>query len=171
MSKIVKKYKFLLIFLLIIVLLLFKNEVFYLLFSYKKVQNFSEQTISIREKQQFISDLDLEIMINETLNYTNKLSFAYNNDYYKKKANCSGYAFTFQNYFNSLAKERNSIYRAFHVRGVIYFLSFNINRLFKDPFFKTHYYIEIKNMKTNETIFIDPSLYDYTGIKFIKSCK
>lgn len=83
------------------------------------------------------------------------------------KANCIGYSALFNSLMNYTLSERklNNNYECYHYVGKIYYADQNINSLFNDPFFKDHDFNIIKNIKQNNSIAVDPSLYEYLGIK------
>lgn len=83
------------------------------------------------------------------------------------KANCIGYSALFNSLMNyTLSKrELNNKYECYHYVGKIYYAGENINSLFNDPFFKDHDFNMIKDIKNKKQIAVDPSLYEYLGIK------
>lgn len=83
------------------------------------------------------------------------------------KANCIGYSALFNSLMNYTLSERklNNNYECYHYVGKIYYADQNINSLFNDPFFKDHDFNIIKNIKQNNSIAVDPSIYEYLGIK------
>lgn len=85
-----------------------------------------------------------------------------------KKANCVGYAA----FFNSLmqyALEKNNLaeeYTCHHFVGKIFYNGTNVNALFdNDPFFKDHDFNLIYKFDQSYEIAVDPSLYEYLGIR------
>ncbi|MBI5538764.1 MAG: hypothetical protein HY951_01795 [Bacteroidia bacterium] len=83
------------------------------------------------------------------------------------KANCIGYSTLFNSLMNySLSRKKlNNKYECSHYVGKIFYAGQNINSLFNDPFFKDHDFNVIKNIKNKNNIAVDPSLYEYLGIK------
>ena len=85
------------------------------------------------------------------------------------KANCVGYSVVFNailNYLLDKTKTETILdFTTEHVVGQISVNGININELFTDPFFKDHDFIIIDYLKSNERIGVDPSLYEYFGIK------
>lgn len=107
----------------------------------------------------------------------NQLSFTFNkcssnpNDLVKTgKANCIGYSSFFNSMMNYLLikKQLNKRYECIHYVGKIYYAGQNINALFNDPFFKDHDFNMIKDIENKNTIIVDPSLYEYLGVKRIR---
>lgn len=88
------------------------------------------------------------------------------------KANCVGYAVVFNSILNYIIdKTKEGTYPVFdtdHCVGQISINGINVHNLFTDPFFKDHDFIVINYLKCNERIAVDPSLYDYFGIKRVK---
>lgn len=83
-----------------------------------------------------------------------------------KKANCIGYAALFNSIGNYILEEKqlSDSYRFSHLVGKLDVLGFDIHSLINNPFFKDHDFNKVKNLKTNDTYFIDPSLSDYLYI-------
>lgn len=90
-----------------------------------------------------------------------------------RAANCIGYAAFFSstcNYFLSKSAW-GSDWSAKPLIGHIYLHDYNVHSLFTSPFFKDHDFVMIENMQTGERHFVDPSLYDYTHIRYIEQKK
>ena len=83
------------------------------------------------------------------------------------KANCVGYAAFFNSLMNyALRKKKlSNEYSCKHYVGKIYFDGSNVNAWFNDPFFRDHDFDVIHCIKTREDIAVDPSLFDYLGIR------
>jgi hypothetical protein len=85
------------------------------------------------------------------------------------KANCIGYAALFSTLFNAFVKmnmtDRN--WSAHPQKGQLYFLGINVHPYFDRPFFRDHDFVLLQNTMTGELIAVDPSLYDYSGIKYV----
>ncbi|TND07485.1 MAG: hypothetical protein FD123_3195 [Bacteroidetes bacterium] len=82
--------------------------------------------------------------------------------------NCVGYADFFNMLMNYLVEQKGwqKQYVCKHYVGKIYFDGTNLNALFKnDPFFKDHDFNVIKNLRGGNDIAVDPSLYEYLGMK------
>jgi len=86
-----------------------------------------------------------------------------------KQANCVGYSALFNSVANYLIikHQLQKEIVATHKYGELFFFGVNLHSYLNGPFFKSHDYNEIKNLKTEEVILIDPSLRDHTGVKFI----
>ncbi|OEK07613.1 hypothetical protein A8C32_17610 [Flavivirga aquatica] len=86
-----------------------------------------------------------------------------------RTANCIGYAAFFSASCNYLLKkyDLDSIWVATPHKGQLYLLDINIHKYFKSPFFKDHDFVIIENMRTGNTLAIDPTIYDYLGVNYI----
>jgi len=86
-----------------------------------------------------------------------------------KKANCIGYAAYFCSIMNYALELKGFTkqYRCHHYVGKIYCSGQDLNEMFNDPFFKDHDYNIITDCKSGKEIAVDPSLYEYFGIKRI----
>ncbi|HMQ87797.1 MAG TPA: hypothetical protein PKB07_09435 [Flavilitoribacter sp.] len=87
------------------------------------------------------------------------------------KANCIGYAALYASVCQQMFRQNGwaDQFQASHKVGKIYFLGYDVHRLFKDPFFKDHDYVEIRDAGTGSRLCIDPSLGDYTGIYRVRA--
>ncbi|MBI1307469.1 MAG: hypothetical protein GC181_12780 [Bacteroidetes bacterium] len=87
-----------------------------------------------------------------------------------KKANCIGYAAFFSSSCNYLLQKEqlSNIWKAQPYIGELHFLGVNIHPLFHSPFFADHDFVLIRNLKTNEVIAVDPTVYDYSGIERVR---
>jgi hypothetical protein len=86
------------------------------------------------------------------------------------RAHCVGYAHFFTAICNYLL-QRNELsgeWKAISQIGHIYLFGNDIHKYFKTPFFKDHDFVTIKNQITGEIIAVDPTLNDYSWIKFIR---
>ncbi len=85
----------------------------------------------------------------------------------KQKANCIGYSALFSSLMNyTLTKKQlDKRYECYHYVGKIYYAGQNINALFNDPFFKDHDFNMIRDIEHKNDIVVDPSLYEYLGIR------
>lgn len=121
------------------------------------------QKLSIQE----IISISDDITCN-TLSFTFKPSSEISTE---NKTNCIGYSSRFNsigNYILTRQKMRSE-YEFNHLVGEIDLLGYNIHNLFNSSFFKNHDYNQVKNKNNDECFYIDPSLSDYTGIKFVSS--
>jgi len=84
-----------------------------------------------------------------------------------KKANCIGYAAYFCSLMNYALeiKGLTKQYRCHHYVGKIYCSGQDLTGMFNDPFFKDHDYNTITDRKSGTEIALDPSLYEYLGVK------
>ena len=120
---------------------------------------------------------DISKIINASLSITaQQLSFTSgNNDedpnklVYSNKANCIGYAAFFSATCNRLLENDNLNEQWFAQPqiGQLYFLGKNIHPYFKSAFFKDHDFVTVQNKITGQTLAVDPSINDYSGIKYV----
>jgi hypothetical protein len=84
-------------------------------------------------------------------------------------ANCVGYASFFNSILNYALEQKglSNQYHSEHLVGKIYYKGENVNALFKDPFFKDHDFNVIRNSVGGTVIAVDPSLYEYLGVRRI----
>lgn len=101
------------------------------------------------------------------------LSFTAKNDIKNGKANCVGYAQLTSATINYAFKIKNLPYKAKPVVGKVYLFGINLNKVAQKilpqshrPFFKDHDFVEVN--AGSEVIYVDASLQDITGIRFIK---
>ena len=88
-----------------------------------------------------------------------------------KKANCIGYSSLFNSIGNYITGKQKLTdkYEFIHLVGKLDVFGFNVHNIFKSPFFKDHDFNEIKDKRTGESKFVDPSLRDYVKIKYVTS--
>lgn len=86
------------------------------------------------------------------------------------KANCVGYAAFFNSLMNYALKKKKLTHKfsCRHYVGKIYFDGNNVNTWFNDPFFRDHDFAVIHDLKTGEDIAVDPSLFDYLGVRRVQ---
>jgi len=84
-----------------------------------------------------------------------------------RKANCIGYSALFSSLMNyTLGKKQlDKRYKCYHYVGKIFYAGQNINALINDPFFKDHDFNLVKDKENKNNIAVDPSFYEYSGIK------
>ncbi len=86
-----------------------------------------------------------------------------------KKANCIGYAAFCSAACNQLFEEsKMKDWKATPQIAKIYVLGINVHQFISSPFFKDHDIVKIENTKTGECFFVDPSLYDYSRIRWVR---
>ena len=87
------------------------------------------------------------------------------------KANCIGYSALFNSLMNYTLKETklNKKYTCKHYVGKIYYAGQDIHSLVDDPFFKDHDLNVIRDNNNIVSVSVDPSLYEYLGVKRIKN--
>lgn len=85
------------------------------------------------------------------------------------KADCIGYSALFTVVTNYLLEQQGyaSSTRCRHAVGKLYVFGIDVHQYFKNPFFKDHHFNMIHNQETEESTFVDASLYDYFGIKTV----
>jgi hypothetical protein len=85
-------------------------------------------------------------------------------------ANCIGYAAFFSTVCNKLLEKHNlkGEWIAKPQIGQLYCFGTNIHPYFKSTFFKDHDFVIIENKNTDRFMAVDPSLYDYTRIQYVK---
>lgn len=85
------------------------------------------------------------------------------------QTNCVGYS-AFYSAACNLLLYKHGLSENWHATaqaGHLFLCGFNIHRSIKDPFFKDHDFVIIKNKITGEERSVDPSVHDYLGIKTI----
>lgn len=86
------------------------------------------------------------------------------------KANCIGYAALFQERCRWLLDSAGFAdeWQVHHLRGSLYLGDLNVHRLFSSPFWKDHDICAVENIATGQCRFVDPSLFDVTGIRRVR---
>jgi len=184
-----KKLKVLFYFLTFLFLVfLFKNKIYYHLFQYKKI---TERPVLASKDTSFTNYIHkqcppknpneikhIKEIIELALTITStQLSFAStpgsvtsNQLIHSRQGNCILYA----SYFNIVCTKilqyygYDKYYQCTHAVGKIYCGPFSMHAFTSDSFWKDHDYNIIKGNR-NEIYAVDPSLYDYTGIRWV-SC-
>jgi hypothetical protein len=85
----------------------------------------------------------------------------------KGKANCVGYAAFFDAILRYSSARSGIEVRTAPVAGKLYFLGFDMHEWIDDPFFRDHDFNRVEDLTTGKTTYVDPSLYDYTGIIYL----
>ncbi|MFN8286702.1 MAG: hypothetical protein U0V74_08120 [Chitinophagales bacterium] len=169
------------LFLLITLTILFRSWLFNHLVTYKSIGTRNNYTLT---DTALITELEKTLpqspQINEltdrALRFTaTHLTFSGhqqsanpNQLYYTRNAHCVGYASFYAASCNYLFKKYNlTQWQATPHIGQLYLLGVNIHPYFNTPFFKDHDFVLLTNSATNQTLAVDPSLYDYTFIKQI----
>lgn len=104
----------------------------------------------------------------ETLNFTfKKASSDPNLIYHQERANCVGYSSMFSSIADYLIKRYGlqDRFEVDHLVGHLRFLGINLHKFINNPFFRDHDFNSIKDLRTGEAIYIDPSIYDFLRIK------
>jgi hypothetical protein len=169
----------------ILILILFRGFVYRLLINYNEIGTrteikiTSQELINKIESQSSNRNIDFEGIIsiansvtNEQLRFTgNSASNNPNELINTNQANCIGYSAMFNSVANYLIKENelNQEIESKHKIGLLDLLGINLHQFFESSFFRDHDFNEMKNLKTGETILIDPSVSDYLWIKKVSS--
>lgn len=87
-----------------------------------------------------------------------------------RAANCIGYAAYFAAAFNFLQNRSSdpAPWEAEPHVAKLYFFNHNVHKVLQSGFWRDHDIVVIKNAQTGEEMAVDPSLYDYTGIKAVR---
>jgi len=120
---------------------------------------------------------DIKDIIKTSLSATSRhLSFSTskttndpNNLIKTRKAHCVGYAAFFSTTCNYILKKfkLSKTWVAKPQIGQLYFLGYNIHKLFNSPFLKDHDFVIIENKSTGEIYAVDPTVNDYLAITFV----
>ena len=161
---------------LFIVLIAFRGSIYRLIISYddignrQNVQLTNEKLISKINHNISNINIDLNTIVevanqitNEELSFTMSESSNNPNEIFdEKKANCVGYSSLFNSITTYIIFKNNlqDEIVAEHKIGEIYLFGVNLHQFFESQFFKDHDFNEIRNQKSGEQIFIDPSLSD-----------
>ncbi len=88
-------------------------------------------------------------------------------------AHCVGYAAFTTTVCNELLQHYQlaTEWKAEARVGQIHFLGINVHPYFNSAFFKDHDFVVVKNQKTGEKLAVDPTVYDYLGVVFIRMKK
>lgn len=86
------------------------------------------------------------------------------------KTNCVGYSATFSAIAQQIIKQNGwqDQFEVKHHIAHIHLFEWNVHDWFDDSFYKDHDINSVKDLKTGEMLYIDPSLNDYTGINSVK---
>lgn len=171
---------------LLILLIVFRQPIYKATVNYTKVgerENIrivDENLIDLIDNEIGDKSIDIEEVVriakyitNESFNFTTEnVSKDPNLLINTSKANCVGYSGMFNSIANYIIRQKNleNTFVAKHLIGKLSFLGFNVHSLFKNSFLKNHDYNQVINIKTGDTIYIDPSLSDYFKIHRV-NCK
>ncbi|MCI5082924.1 MAG: hypothetical protein MRY78_14595 [Saprospiraceae bacterium] len=86
------------------------------------------------------------------------------------KANCIGYAACTAAYLEACLRkqQKKEAYRIKHVRAQIHLFGYNVHQWIDHPFFRDHDIVVIEDATGQTILKIDPSLYDYFGIRSVR---
>ncbi|MBN2891339.1 MAG: hypothetical protein JXL97_05695 [Bacteroidales bacterium] len=178
--------KFLIIiFAFLFIVFVFKGVFFRLMVKYEPVNERTTYSLKDDNFKNYVDSIssESEIGISKVLKISNKItsqslkftksSSGYNpNDlFYSKSSNCIGYATFYASVCNYLL-EKNNLSDEWNAKcyvGYIYLFGENVHHYFKSSFFKDHDFVIVENTKTGEKKLVDPSVYDFLGVKYVKS--
>ena len=85
-------------------------------------------------------------------------------------AHCVGYAAFTTTICNEMLQryQLNAEWKAEARVGQIHFLGINVHPYFKSAFFKDHDFVVLRNLKTGEVLAADPTVYDYLRIPCVR---
>lgn len=159
-----------------------RTYLFRIFFSYdtikeRKVLDITNEKLKNRLKETE-NNTSVEDLIQNSLKETaSTLSFSFDKCDHEtdklvetKKENCIGYSAFLASVIQFKLKQSGleNEWKVQHNVGEIYLVNENINRHFNSGFFRDHDFVTVENVKTNETIGIDATLYDYFRIERIK---
>lgn len=90
--------------------------------------------------------------------------------YHSKQANCVGYARLFAGILEEVNKElgeERSVSQAILI-GELSLFGQSLHQLSNDPFWRDHDYNRVKDLETGEVYFLDVTLYDYFGVRWVE---
>lgn len=132
----------------------------------------------LAENEVNLDDAEISKVINRSLSLTSEqLNFTDStNDLdpnklvTSKTAHCVGYANFFATVCNYQIQKHNlsQEWEATARIGHIFLFGTDIHKYFKSTFFKDHDFVTIENKVTGEVFAVDPTLYDYSGIKLVR---
>ena len=111
-------------------------------------------------------------LVSEILSFSQKkLSNNPNELLIQGRANCVGYSALFNSIFNLIAEdeELQQHYISKHFVGKIYFLGMDITGISDNSFWRDHDFNKVENLVTVETIYLDPTIFDYIRIDRISA--
>lgn len=82
------------------------------------------------------------------------------------QANCVGYARLFAATLD-LADTKNQLNQEILI-GQLFIFGQSLHGLTNDPFWSDHDYNKVKDVNSGEVYFLDATLYDYSGIKWVR---
>ncbi|MFL5730174.1 MAG: hypothetical protein ACJ75J_11870 [Cytophagaceae bacterium] len=175
----------LILFSLLLLTFLFKGSIYRFLFSYRSIGQRSEYPITSRELSSQIENQikeekpkDVQEIISLALTISSgSLSFSSasgnplnpNSLPPGSSTHCIGYSAYFNTVCNYLLRKYGyaSVWKSTQQIGKIRFAGIDIHQFFNSAFFADHDYNIIQNSITGETLAVDPSLHDYTGIELV----
>lgn len=168
-------------FLVLLALFLIRGWLFRQLVNYHSVSErpalaLTNPSLSQRIENQSV-DSSIQSIVRRSLVFTSgQLSFTFdkcdtdpNLLFASQDANCVGYAAFFNTTCQALLRKENleNRYRVKHLRGKLTLLDFDLHLLTSSPFFRDHDYNVVEDLETGEKIYVDASLQDVLGIRFV----
>lgn len=127
----------------------------------KRIEDKELNLKEIMEVSRRITDHSLSFTTRKSSNETNAV-------YRAGKANCVGYAALYAAVIDFIAKEQGQTLQVSQLVGKLEFLGWDIHSIFGNhPFFQDHDFVEIQGPGTDAYYYVDPSMSDYFGIRFV----
>lgn len=174
-------------YLLVVILLtiLFRGQLFRLCVSYQQVGERTILSVNNPDLHREIADwtaLNPKASVKTRIAFSRKLtaqhaSFVLHSTsgqpddvYASKQANCVGYARLFAGILEAVNEELGegrSVNQAILI-GELSLFGQSLHQLSNDPFWRDHDYNRVTDLKTGEVYFLDVTLYDYLGVRWVE---
>ncbi|PHN03190.1 cupredoxin domain-containing protein [Flavilitoribacter nigricans] len=119
-------------------------------------------TKEILEVSRRLTDRSLTFTTGESSNETNAV-------YRAGAANCIGYAALYAATVSFIAEDQGVPLLARQVVGKLELLGWDLHAVFGNhPFFRDHDFVEIRGAQSDEYYYVDPTVSDYLGIRFVR---
>jgi hypothetical protein len=176
-----KRYYFLVF---ILLLLVFRGQLFRLCIHYEPV---GERTILVVNNPDLQSEITGWATKNPTASVKSRIAFSRrltaksasfvmrsasgqpDDVYVSGEANCVGYARLFAGVLEEVNKAmgaERSVSQAVLIAELNLFGQ-SLHQLFNDPFWRDHDYNRVTDLETGEVYFLDVTLYDYLGVRWV----
>jgi hypothetical protein len=180
------KRSFFAFFILIVAIFCFKGPLYRAIIAYQEIDQRNSISIKNPNIQQALDhwiaghkDADLEQIIHFAASYCSKnLLFTLGKCSMdpnhilmdKNRTNCVGYSASLHAIVSYIItkKDWTTKVKCEHKVGQLYLFNHNLHQFFKNPAFKEHDYNVITDLETKEHYVIDPTVWDYFGVKWIK---
>lgn len=162
---------------------LFRGFVYRKIVSYEQISERKNYEVKLPELHKLIADNNASVLstpfsiINQSLVITSdalrftggKNDVDPNKLIVTKNAHCVGYAAFFATVCNQFFQlnDLSNEWAATPQKGELFLMGVSVHPYFHSPFFRDHDFVIIKNLKSGEELAVDPSLHDYTGIRYI----